>query len=87
MKNIKASIECIHRVMDNRDKIRNVSIISHEDEGKSALTRAIMDGTESTRVAQAVVGNNVRPTGARDINPDCSGVSLFYEKSVSIPLR
>ncbi|MES1914898.1 MAG: hypothetical protein MHM6MM_006923 [Cercozoa sp. M6MM] len=77
------SVDAIRRLMDNKDQIRNMSVIAHVDHGKSTLTDALI--SKAGIIADAVAGekrfmDTRDDEQARSITIKSTSVSLFYEK-------
>lgn len=82
---VNFTIEEIRKIMDNQDRIRNMSVIAHVDHGKSTLSDALV--CKAGIIASAVAGN-ARYTDTREdekergITIKSTGVSMYYKYDV-----
>jgi len=82
---VNFTIEEIRKIMDNQDRIRNMSVIAHVDHGKSTLSDALV--CKAGIIASAVAGN-ARYTDTREdekergITIKSTGVSMYYRYDV-----
>lgn len=83
---VNFTIEEIRKIMDNQDRIRNMSVIAHVDHGKSTLSDALV--CKAGIIASAVAGS-ARYTDTREdekergITIKSTGVSMYYRYDVN----
>ena len=83
---VKFTIEQLRKIMDNRQNIRNMSVIAHVDHGKSTLTDSLIAkaGLLKEEKAGDSRWTDNRPDEAeRGITIKSTGVSLCYEYDIS----
>jgi elongation factor 2 len=79
---VKFTIGQIRDIMNNKENIRNMSVIAHVDHGKSTLTDSLVSKAgiiSSERAGEARFTDTRQDEQERCITIKSTGVSLFYE--------
>jgi len=82
---VKFTIDQIRNIMDNQDRIRNMSVIAHVDHGKSTLTDSLISRAgiiAEDKSGDARYMDTRKDEQQRGITIKSTGVSLYYEYDV-----